>query len=120
MRTRVALVVALLAVVAGCTRSRITLGTPVHPDEAAAVRIGASKAEVLSRLGPPDRVEIETSGSAFEYLYSRAAGRTLDVSLFRASFTYDEARQLVDRLRVGFDRDGVVRYVGIVPADRAQ
>jgi outer membrane protein assembly factor BamE (lipoprotein component of BamABCDE complex) len=120
MKTRMSLVLALLAVVAGCTRSRITLGTPIHPDEAAAIRLGASKAEVLSRLGPPDRVEIEAGGSAFEYLYSRAAGRTLDVSLFRASFTYDEARRMVDRLRVGFDRDGVVRHLGVVPAEQAQ
>jgi outer membrane protein assembly factor BamE (lipoprotein component of BamABCDE complex) len=114
---RVALAVALLAFAPACTRSRITLGSPVVPEEAASIGVGASKAEVLSRLGPPDRVEIETGGSAFEYLYSRASGRTLDVSLFRASFTYDEARRLVDRLRVSFDRDGVVRYVGVLPAE---
>jgi outer membrane protein assembly factor BamE (lipoprotein component of BamABCDE complex) len=114
---RVALVLALLALAPGCTRSRITLGSPVVPEEAASIVVGVSKADVLARLGPPDRVEIETGGSAFEYLYSRAAGRTLDVSLFRASFTYDEARRLVDRLRVGFDRDGAVRYVGILPAE---
>jgi outer membrane protein assembly factor BamE (lipoprotein component of BamABCDE complex) len=112
--SQVALLAALLAL--GCTRSRITLGTPVVADEAASIGVGASKAEVLSRLGPPDRIEIETGGSAFEYLYSRAAGRTLDVSIFQANFTFDEARRLVDRLRVGFDRDGIVHYVGVRPA----
>ena len=119
MTVRVTLALALLALLAlapGCTRSRITLGSPVAPEEAASIGLGVTKAEVLVRLGPPDRVEIETGGSAFEYLYSRAAGRTLKVSLSQASFTYDEARQQVDRLRVGFDRDGAVRYVGLVPA----
>ena len=117
MTLRVAVTLALLALGPSCTRSRITLGSPVLPEEAAAIHAGTSKAEVLSRLGPPDRVEIETGGSAFEYLYSRAAGRTLDVSLFRATFTYDEVWRQVDRLRVGFDRDGTARYVGIVPAE---
>ena len=117
MTVRLAATVTLLALVSACTRSRITLGNPVVPEEAASIGIGASKADVLSRLGPPDRVEIETGGSAFEYTYSRAASRTLQVSLSRASFTYDEARAQVERLRVGFDRDGVVRYVGVVPAE---
>jgi outer membrane protein assembly factor BamE (lipoprotein component of BamABCDE complex) len=113
----VALAVALLVATPACTRSRITLGSRVLPGEAASIAVGASKAQVLSELGPPDRVEIETGGSAFEYLYSRAAGRTLDVSLFQASFTYDEARRRVERLRVSFDRDGAVRYVGLIPAE---
>jgi len=112
---RLSLAVALLAL--GCTRSRITLGHPILPEEAASIALGVSKAEVLSRLGPPDAVEIETGGSAFEYLYSRAAGRTLKVSLSQVSFTWDEARRGVERLRVGFDRDGAVRYVGVVPAE---
>ena len=110
------LAIALLTIAAACTRSRITLGSPVLPEEAASIVPGISKVAVLARLGPPDRVEVEPGGSAFEYLYSRTAGRTLDVSLFQASFTYDEARQGVDRLRVSFDRDGAVRFVGIVPA----
>ena len=117
MTVRLAAAVALVALVSACTRSRLTLGNPVVPAEAASIGVGASKADVLSRLGPPDRVEIETGGSAFEYAYSRAASRTLQVSLSRASFTYDEARQQVERLRVGFDRDGIVRYVGLVPAE---
>ena len=106
-----------LLVLAGCTRSRITIGSPVLPEEAASIAVGLSKAEVLSRLGPPDGVEVEIGGSAFEYVYSRAAGRTLNVHVSQASFTYDEARRQVDRLRVGFDRDGIVRYVGVVPPD---
>ena len=100
-----------------CTRTRILLGHPVAPADAAAVVPGLSKAGVLARLGPPDRVELEPGGSAFEYVYSRTAERALDVSLFQASFSWEEARTHVDRLRVSFDARGVVRLVGVVAGD---
>lgn len=115
MTLRVLAALLLLLATGACTRSRITFGNPVQPNEAAAIVAGVPKAVVLARLGPPDRVEVEPGGSAFEYLYSRAAARNLDVSLFQSSFTYDEARLKVDRLRVGFDAAGAVRYVSIVP-----
>jgi outer membrane protein assembly factor BamE (lipoprotein component of BamABCDE complex) len=115
MTRRTALVVALVAALAACTRSHIRFGNPVQPEEAAAILPGASKASVLTRLGPPDRVGVEPGGSVFEYLYSRTAARTVDLSLFQSSFNYEEARLRVDRLRVGFDRAGAVRYVAVVP-----
>jgi len=111
------LVVLVLLATGACTRSRITFGNPVQPDEAAAIVAGVPKTVVLARLGPPDRVEVEPGGSVFEYLYSRAAARSLDVSLFQSSFSYEEARSKVDRLRVGFDAAGTVRYVSVVSAD---
>jgi outer membrane protein assembly factor BamE (lipoprotein component of BamABCDE complex) len=107
-------VMLLCAALGGCTRTRILFGNPVQPAEAAAIVPGVSKAEVLTRLGPPDRVEVEPGGSAFEYLYSRAAERSLDVSIFQSSFNYEEARLNVDRLRVGFDATGAVRYVSVL------
>jgi outer membrane protein assembly factor BamE (lipoprotein component of BamABCDE complex) len=119
MTARLCLVVALVAATAGCTRSRVTFGRPVVPAEVAAIVPGVAKAEVLKRLGPPDRVEVETGGSAFEYLYSKAASRSLDVSILQASFNYDQTFRTVDRLRVSFDRAGAVRYVGIVAGDAA-
>ena len=105
--------VALLTAV-GCTRARITLGTPVRAEEAAAIVPGLSKAAVLERLGPPDNVEIEPGGSAFEYLYSRTGERAVKVSLLQATFSWEEARTRVDRLRVSFDGRGAVRYVGVI------
>jgi hypothetical protein len=107
----------LLATAPACTRARITLGKPVLAEDAAAIVPGVSKAVVLGRLGPPDRIAVEPGGSMFEYLYSRQAERALDVSLFQARFSYDEARLQVERLRVSFDAAGAVRYVGIVPAE---
>ena len=32
-----------------------------------------------------------------------------------SSFSYDEARAKVDRLRVGFDARGLVRYISVIP-----
>lgn len=116
MRAAAAVLLAALAA-AGCTRTRIVLGRPVVADEAAAIVPGLSKGAVLARLGPPDRVEIEPQGSAFEFLYSRTAERALDVSLFQASFSWEEARTHVERLRVSFDGDGRVRHVGVLPAE---
>ncbi len=115
MIRRLAMVALLLALLPGCMRSRILFGNPVQPDEAAAIAPGASKASVLTHLGPPDRVEVETGGSAFEYLYTRHAARNLDLSLFQSSFTYEEARLRVDRLRISFDREGAVRWIAVVP-----
>jgi outer membrane protein assembly factor BamE (lipoprotein component of BamABCDE complex) len=119
MTVRLLLLAACLAAAPACTRSRITLGVPVRPAEAAAIVPGLSKAAVLTRLGPPDHVEVEPGGSAFEYLYSHTAARTLDVSLFQSSFTYGELRLKIDRLRVSFDTGGAVRHVGVVVADDA-
>jgi outer membrane protein assembly factor BamE (lipoprotein component of BamABCDE complex) len=116
MMARTLLLVMLVVVTSACTRSHVTVGSVVRPDDAAAIVPGISKARVLDLLGPPDSVEAEPGGSAFEYLYSRTAERTLSVSL-EARFTYDEARLKVDRLRVSFDTRGVVRYVGLVPAE---
>ena len=114
MTWRALLVVIVVVTASSCTRARITLGRPVLPGDAAAIVPGLSKAAVLGRLGPPDHVENEPGGSAFEYLYSRSAERGLHVSLFRASFSYDEARTRVERLRVSFDDRGNVRQVGVV------
>jgi hypothetical protein len=107
--------VLLLWTSSGCTRSRIDFGNPVRPNEAATIVEGVPKAVVLAQLGPPDRVDVEPGGSAFEYLYSRSAVRSLDVSLYQSSFSYDEARAKVDRLRVGFDARGLVRYISVIP-----
>lgn len=117
MTVRLWIIAALAVAALGCTRSRITLRHPILAEDAAAIVSGLPKAAVLARLGPPDRVEIEPGGSAFEYLYSRTAARALDVSFLQTSFSYEQTLRKVDRLRVSFDRDGAVRYVGVVPAD---
>lgn len=108
---------ALVATTPACTRSRITLGHPVLPADAQAIVPGLSKAAVLERLGPPDHVEPEPGGSLFDYLYSRRAARTLDVTVLQGNFRYDQVFSQLDRLRVGFDAHGTVRYVAVVPAE---
>ncbi len=119
MSCRALFILAVVITAAGCTRARITLGRPVLPADAAAIVLGLSKATVLGRLGPPDHVENEPGGSAFEYLYSHSAERGIDVKLLQASFSYDEARHRVERLRVSFDENGNVRHVGVVLPDVA-
>jgi outer membrane protein assembly factor BamE (lipoprotein component of BamABCDE complex) len=106
-----------LATTPACTRTRVTLGHPVLPEDAESIVPGLSKATVLERLGPPDHTEPELGGSLFDYLYSRSAARTLDVSLLQGQFSYDERFLQLDRLRVSFDRRGIVRYVAVVPGE---
>ena len=60
---------------------------------------------------------VETRGSAFTYLCARAEGNNLSVSAFQASFSYDEAAQVFDRLVVTFDAEGKVREVAITRAE---
>lgn len=108
------LVLALVAISGGCTLSRITAGVPLGPVAARDVAVGLGEAQVLERLGPPDAVSWVREGPVFEYAYSSGLGRNLSVSMFRASFTYDEVRARLDRLVVFFDRKGVVRDHAVV------
>lgn len=115
MRT-VAALIAILCAVGGCTLSRVRLGQPVTAEQAARIEEGSSKAAILDLLGPPDQVAVEARGTVFEYLYRQQSGRELEITVFRASFTYQEAYSHADRLVIRFDQDGRVREYGIVTA----
>jgi len=117
VKTLYVFALAALLTTPACTRSRIMLGHPVVPEDVASIVPGLSKAAVLERLGPPDHVEPELGGSLFDYLYSRTAARALNVSFLQGRFSYDETFFQLDRLRVGFDRHGIVRYVAVVPGE---
>lgn len=115
MRSLAALIT-VLSLAGGCTLSRVRLGQPVTADQAARIEEGSGKATILHLLGPPDQVAVEAGGTVFEYLYRQQRGRELEITVFRASFTYQEAYSHADRLVVRFDREGRVREYGIVTA----
>lgn len=102
-----------LVALAGCTLSRWTVGDPLVEGAEAELYAGQTQAEVLDRLGPPARVDVVWGETVFEYFYRVRADRELEVSLFRASFEYEEERSQADRLVVRFDLAGRVRDFGI-------
>lgn len=97
----------------GCTLSRLQIGHPLDASSARLVEAGQLTAEVLERLGPPDRVTLILGEPIFEYFYREELDRELELSFFQANFDYEQVWQKADRLVIRFDRDGRVRDYGI-------
>lgn len=108
-------VVFLLAILTlfGCTLSRLQIGHPLDAKSVGLVAAGQLTGEVLDRLGPPDRVTLVLGESIFEYFYLEETDRQLELSLFQASFDYEQTWLKADRLVIRFDREGRVRDYGI-------
>jgi len=106
------ILIALLSLF-GCTLTRLQIGDPLDSASAAEIYTGQAKADVLGRLGPPDRVTMTWGEPVFEYLYREELGRELELSFFQANFDYEQIWQKADRLVVRFDQDGRVRDFGI-------
>ena len=113
-RQRVLLAIFILPLLASCTLGRLQVGNPLDASSASALYAGQSKADVLERLGPPDRVSIDRDEAVFEFLYREDLDRELDLALFQASFDYEQIWLRSDRLVVRFDSQGRVRDYGII------
>ncbi len=102
-----------MVLASGCTFGRLQVGHPLGAGSEANLYAGQTKVEVLERLGPPDFVEVVFDESAFEYLYRENLDRELDLSIFQASFDYEQIWLRADRLIVRFDSKGRVRDFGV-------
>lgn len=96
-----------------CTFGRLQIGHPLDAGAERELYAGQTKADVLERLGPPDRVTLQWDEAVFEYFYRENLDRELDVSLFQSSFDFDQIWLRADRLVVRFDREGRVRDYGV-------
>jgi hypothetical protein len=103
----------VLACSVGCTFGRLQIGHPLDAGAESDLYSGQPQGEVLERLGPPDRVTMIWDEAVFEYFYREDLDRELDVSLFQASFDYEQIWLRADRLVVRFDASGQVRDFGI-------
>lgn len=103
----------VLPCVLGCTFGRLQIGHPLDAGAESDLYSGQPQVEVLERLGPPDRVTMIWDEAIFEYFYREDLDRELDVSLFQASFDYEQIWLRADRLVVRFDAAGQVRDFGI-------
>ncbi len=95
-----------------CTLRRAWIGAPLPPERLASVAPGATKAEVLRTLGPPDTVGLRLDGSVFIYRYRSESDDGLSLSFFQASVEVDFENRRTDRVAVFFDKKGVVTAVG--------
>jgi hypothetical protein len=103
----------VLPFVAGCTFGRLQIGHPLDAGAESDLYSGQPQVEVLETLGPPDRVTMIWDEAVFEYFYRENLDRELDVSVFQASFDYEQIWLRADRLVVRFDAAGQVRDFGI-------
>jgi hypothetical protein len=107
----------LLAFLSGCTLGRWYVGSPLLEDPRGFLIIGATpKAEVLSRLGPPNRILRQKSGDVFVYHHDQRNTSELEITepfFTRLTlFQWEKVQDKSDRLMVFFDRDGKVSAFG--------
>lgn len=109
--------VALLALASGCTIGRAYLGSPLLADPREVLVVGqTAKAEVLARLGPPDRILRQKSGDIFVYHHDQRNSSELEIEepvVTRMTiFQWEKVQEKSDRLMVFFDSAGVVNAYG--------
>lgn len=135
MTCRLALAVAALACAcaAGCTIGRVRRGAPVPVRTDTVLSLGTStKADVLRELGAPDAVQRQWDGDLFSYRYQAEDLERLDIAwpygVDVDVFSWYDIDERHDHLLVFFDREGVVRALGVprarpdesVPAEPAE
>jgi hypothetical protein len=108
---------ALLALVSGCTIGRWYVGSPLLADPRQVLVAGHTrKAEVLSRLGPPDQILRLESGDVFIYHHDQRNSSELQIReplVTRLTiFQWEKVQDKSDRLMVFFDPAGLVSAFG--------
>jgi len=109
--------IVLLALVSGCTIGRSYLGSPLLADPHEVLVVGQTrKAEVLARLGPPDRILRQKGGDIFVYNHEQRNNSELEIRepvVTRLTiFQWAKVQEKSDRLMVFFDPVGVVSAFG--------
>lgn len=107
----------LLVLASGCTIGRSYLGSPLLADPRQVLLVGhTAKAEVLAKLGPPDRILRQKSGDIFVYHHGQKNSSELEIRepvVTRLTiFQWEKVQEKSDRLMVFFDPAGVVSAFG--------
>ena len=102
----------------GCTIGRVRRGAPVPVRPDAVLSVGTStKADVLRELGAPDTVQRQWDGDLFAYRYHAEDLERLDIAwpygVDVDVFSWYDIDERHDTLLVFFDREGVVRAMGL-------
>jgi len=103
----------LLAALPGCTMTFTEIGVPVpSPD---GLEIGrTTKPEVLAKLGPPRLVSRQFDGDLYTWRRTKTSERSLTLfPIYVQAFHYADGESRRDDLSLLFDREGVLRGVGL-------
>jgi hypothetical protein len=100
-----------------CTLGRWYVGSPLLEDPHRVLVVGHTpKAEVLARLGPPNRILRHKSGDVFVYHHDQRNTSELEISepIFTGLtlFLWEKVQDKSDRLMVFFDTTGLVSSYG--------
>ena len=107
----------LLGLLSGCTIGRWYVGSPLLVDPRQVLAPGHTpQAEVLTKLGPPDRILRQKSGDVFVYHHDQRNSSELEirepvVTRFTL-FQWEKVQDKSDRLMVFFDPAGLVSAFG--------
>jgi hypothetical protein len=112
-----ALALLLLLAASGCTIGRWYVGSPLHSDPRQVLVVGETpKAEVLAKLGPPDRILRLAKGDVFVYHHDQRNSSEFELReplVTRLTlFQWEKVQDKSDRLMVFFDPGGVVSAFG--------
>jgi hypothetical protein len=107
----------LLVLASGCTLGRWYVGSPLPADPRQVLVVGQTpKAEVLTKLGPPDRILRQKSGDVFVYHHDQRNSSEFEITeplVTRLTlFQWEKVQDKSDRLMVFFDRAGLVSAFG--------
>lgn len=107
----------VVAFASGCTIGRWYVGSPLRTDPRALLVEGQTqKADVLARLGPPDRILRYQSGDVFVYRHDQRNSSEFEISepVFTGLtlFLWEKVQDKSDRLMVFFDKAGIVSSFG--------
>lgn len=108
----------LLLLLAGCSMTRVYIGSPIRDDPAQRVKPGVTdRGEVLLVFGAPDRILRHPKGDVFIYRFVRKNTDTLSleepVVTNLEIFSYSRVEEKEDRLVILFGPEGVVRAWGM-------
>jgi hypothetical protein len=118
MRSSRALACALLVLLgSGCTLGRWYVGSPLLADPHEVLVLGQTgKAQVLSELGPPNRILRHKGGDVFVYHHDQRNSSEIEIReplVTRLTlFQWEKVQDKSDRLMVFFDPHGVVSAFG--------
>lgn len=102
-----------LSLLSGCALTFTEVGAPVPGSEG--LEIGRStKAEVLDTLGPPRLVRRQFDGDLYTWRRTRSRRRSLTLlPVYVKAFHYSDLEWRRDDLSLLFDREGVLRGIGL-------
>jgi hypothetical protein len=118
MRRASAIACVVLGLLASaCTIGRWYVGSPLLEDPHRVLVVGHTpKAEVLARLGPPNRILRHKSGDVFVYHHDQRNSSAVEIRepvVTRMTlFQWEKVQDKSDRLMVFFDTAGVVSSYG--------